>query len=139
MITRVETTTTDVDWSQVVALFEAVGWSQREPSEVARAFERSSVCCFVYVDGALAGFGRSVDDGRYYALLVDVIVAPHCQRRGLGKLVVANLVERLNGYRFITLTAAPAMDAFYEQIGWRRQKAAFMWPTSKAQELSYCE
>lgn len=65
--------TQGVDWDAVVALFAAVGWAPRQPAEIRAAFEHSSHVVFLYQDGELAGFGRTVDDGQYYGMLVNVV------------------------------------------------------------------
>jgi hypothetical protein len=41
--------------------------------------------------------------------------------------------ERLSGYKFITLTAAPGKDEFYLKLGWLRQATAMIWPVSEQQ------
>lgn len=74
-----------------------------------------------------------MDDGRYYAMLVDVVVKPSHQKLGLGREVVSYLRERLTSYNFITLTAAPGKEAFYLKLGWQRQETAMIWPVSESQ------
>lgn len=122
-----------VNWPDVAALFAQVGWGQRDPAEIQGAFARSSHVMFVYDAGELIGFGRTMDDGRYYGMIVDVVVKPGRQQGGLGREVVTYLREQLNGYRFITLTAAPGKDAFYLKLGWLRQASAMIWPVSDEQ------
>ncbi len=56
-----------------------------------------------------------MDDGKYYALLVDIVIHPDHQSKGLGKTIVSELKNRLEGYEFITLTAAPNKDGFYKK------------------------
>jgi GNAT superfamily N-acetyltransferase len=48
---------------------------------------------FVYDGGELVGFGRTMDDGRYYAMLVDVVVKPSHQGRAIGSEIVTWLRE----------------------------------------------
>ncbi|MFA9218412.1 MAG: GNAT family N-acetyltransferase [Sphingomonadaceae bacterium] len=126
-------TTEDADWDRVVALFEQVGWTGRRPDQIRQAFEKSSHVIFIYDADELLAFGRTVDDGQYYALLVDVVVHPERQQAGLGRAVVDYLREKLHGYRFITLTAAPGKEAFYLKLGWQRQGSALIWPVSDEQ------
>jgi hypothetical protein len=63
---RIENDGRRVKWERVVDLFRAVGWRNREREEVEQAFARSSFCAFAFEGDELVGFGRSVDDGRYY-------------------------------------------------------------------------
>jgi N-acetylglutamate synthase-like GNAT family acetyltransferase len=128
-----------VNWTAVANLFAEVGWGQRDPAQVRAAFDKSSHVMFVHERGELIAFGRTMDDGCYYGMLVDVVVKPGCQHAGLGREIVTYLREKLDGYKFITLTAAPGKDAFYLKLGWLRQASAMIWPVSERQrELHAC-
>lgn len=122
-----------VSWPEVAALFAEVGWGQRDPAQIQAAFAKSSYVMFVYDVGELIAFGRTMDDGCYYGMIVDVVVMPGRQQAGLGREVVTWLREQLSGYRFITLTAAPGKDEFYLKLGWLRQASAMIWPVSEQQ------
>lgn len=71
--------------------------------------------------------------------MVDVIVDPAYQRKGIGTIIINNLKEQLVGYSFVTLTAEPSKKEFYEKIGWKKQSSAFIWPTNKNQLTEHCE
>ena len=90
---------------------------------------------FVYHGGTLIGFGRTLDDEKYYALIVDVAVKPEFQGAGFGRDIVTYLKDQLSSYRFITLTCAPGKDEFYTRLGWQKQKSAFIWPVSENQKI----
>lgn len=125
--------TQEVDWASVAAMFAEVGWGQRDPAQIRAAFEKSSHVMFIYDRGELLAFGRTMDDGCFYGMLVDVVVKPSCQQSGLGREIVTSLREKLAGYKFITLTAAPGKEAFYQKLGWLRQSSAMIWPVSDQQ------
>ena len=124
---------THADYQKIATLFELVEWGKRDPLEIQSAFEKSSFTCIAYSNQEMIGFGRTFDDGRYYATLCDVVIAPSHQGQGIGKFIVANLEKRLKGFEFITLTAAPGKGAFYEKIGWKKQTSAYISPTSDKQ------
>lgn len=126
-----------VDWSAVAALFAEVNWGTRDPGQIRAAFAKSSHVIFIYDDDQLVAFGRTMDDGCYYAMLVDVVVKPSRQGRGLGRAVVEYLRTQLIGYKFVTLTAAVGKDEFYLKLGWHRQKSAMIWPQSDAQREAH--
>lgn len=123
----------NVDWTAVAALFAEVEWGQRDPDQIGAAFGKSSHVMFIYDRDELVAFGRTMDDGCFYAMLVDVVVKPGYQQAGLGRQIVTYLLERLDGYKFITLTAAPGKDDFYIKLGWQRQSSAMIWPVSERQ------
>lgn len=125
--------TENADWAAVARLFAEVGWGQRDPRDIQAAFQKSSHVIFIRERGELVAFGRTMDDGCYYGMLVDVVVKPGRQQAGLGREIVTYLRERLSGYKFITLTAAPGKDEFYLKLGWLRQATAMIWPVSEQQ------
>ena len=135
---RLEQGDTAVPWDRVAALFAEVGWTPRDPAEVRASFERSTFKAFAFEGDELVGFGRTVDDGRFYAVLADVVVAPAWQRRGVGTAIVQNLQARLNGFRMVMLTATPEVQPFYRRLGWRRMVTAMLFPRSPRRALN-CE
>jgi len=124
-----------IDWKMVGELIEKVGWSPRDPEDIKHSFKHSTFKVFVYDDsGKIIAFGRTVDDGRFYAQLADIIVDPDHQGEGLGELVVKTLTEQLMDYHFITLTSATERaDMFYRHLGWKKQSTAFIYPLSEKQ------
>lgn len=125
---------TQLDWLRISELFFLVGWGQRPPEDIEAAFSKSSFVRFAYSDGVLVGFGRTVDDGKYYASIVDLIVHPEFQGKGIGSSILAYLKDALEGYLFTTLTTAVGKGSFYEQQGWKKQTTGYIWPRSAQQE-----
>jgi aralkylamine N-acetyltransferase len=135
---RIERSDAVISWRDVTELFKAVGWGERSPDEVQAAFARSTFKAFAFDDSELLGFGRTIDDGRFYATIVDVVVSPEHQRKGVGRAIVQDLQSRLNGFLIVTLTAAPDVQPFYRRLGWRHQTSAMIRPRSKEQALMNC-
>jgi aralkylamine N-acetyltransferase len=135
---RIETDDAEVSWVQVAALFAAVGWGARDPDEIRAAFGRSTFKAFAYDGGELIGFGRTIDDGRFYATVVDVVVSPAHQRRGVGRAIVEDLQGRMKGFLVVTLTAAPEVQPFYKKLGWRMLSTGMIRPRSKEQARLNC-
>ncbi|MCF8278274.1 MAG: GNAT family N-acetyltransferase [Flavobacteriales bacterium] len=128
-----------IRWDSVSELFQLVNWGMRSQYEVENSFRKSSVTCFVKKGNQIIGFGRTVDDGKYYALLVDIVVHPDYQFQGIGRTIVNELQSRLLGYDFVTLTAAPDKEAFYQKLGWKKQNSAFIFPKDERQIIDHCE
>ena len=104
---RIERDDAEIPCTQVPALFAAVGWGARDPREVQAAFVRSTFKAFAFEGGELVGFGRTIDDGKFYATVVDVVVSPVYQRKGIGRAIVDDLQSRLNGFLVVTLRLRP--------------------------------
>ena len=128
-----------VNWKSVSEIFRLVNWEKRNPKEIEISFNTSSVTCFVKDNNEIIGFGRTVDDGKYYALLVDIVIHPNYQLKGIGKSIVDELKSKLIGYEFITLTAAPDKEGFYQRLGWKKQKSAYIFPKDIKQAKDHCE
>lgn len=128
-----------VDWHRVVKLFEEINWKTRLEDEIEKAFSLSTITLFVYEDQKLIGFGRIISDGRYYAILADIVVDPDYQGRGIGKQIVSKLASQLQGYHFVNLSAAPGADKFYKSVGWKKQKTAYILPQGPKQLRQHCE
>lgn len=128
-----------VSWQAAVDLMDKVDWEPRVAHELRTAFEKSSYSCFVYDNDKLVGFGRTMDDGQYYALIADVVVDPAYQGSGIGSVIVTKLKDALKGYFFITLSAAPGKHGFYEKLNWKKQTSSFIWPLSEKQRKDHTE
>lgn len=129
--------TENIDWNAVAAIFYRVGWGDRIPEEIAQAFAKSSYVRFAFCEGELVGVGRTLDDGRYYALIVDLAIVPEFQGKGIGSRILAELKEDLSDYLFVTLTAAVGKEDFYRKQGWSHQKSAFIAPRSDKQKRDH--
>ncbi len=106
----------NLNWSELEALFKAGGLGGREGDKIRRAFEQSSLVCFVYQGSRLVGASRALSDGEYHALIYDVVVHPDLQRQGIGGAMMHALLARLPVWR-VMLVADPDVQPFYSQFG----------------------
>lgn len=113
-----------VDWEALSALYRAAPLGDKKPADLATAFSNSMFRCFVYDAGRLVGVGRVLADGVDCAYLCDVAVLPSHQGTGLGKAIVARLVEQSRSHRKIILYAVPGKEPLYHKLGFRRMSTA---------------
>jgi GNAT superfamily N-acetyltransferase len=77
----------------------------------------------VRIDGQLVGMGRVVGDGGCFFLVVDIAVHPTLQKRGIGKRIMAALMEQLRERApvgaMIGLFADGEAYRLYQQYGFR--------------------
>ncbi len=106
----------NVNWSELEALFKAGGLAGREGDKIRRAFEQSSLVCFVCLDARLVAASRALTDGEYHALIYDVVVHPDYQRHGIGSAMMHALLARLPVWR-VMLVAGKEVQPFYDQFG----------------------
>ncbi len=77
-------------------------------------------------DGRQVGFARAVSDGVFFAYLADVFVLPGARGAGLGKELVATMIDRGPGASFRwTLHTADAHD-LYRKFGFTEPGAISM-------------
>jgi GNAT superfamily N-acetyltransferase len=101
-------------------------WSPGIPKEVVRRAIANSLCfALLAPGGAQVGFARVVTDHATYGYLADVYVAEAHQGRGLGKWLVATVLEHrdLQGLRRFALATRDA-HGLYARYGF----APTQWP-----------
>ncbi len=103
----------------VQELCASVGWSRREPVLISRALINSLAVISAWDQAVLVGFARATGDHVFNATVWDVAVRPSHQRRGIGRLVMKELLKELDAYEIplVTLYADPGTDSFYRRFG----------------------
>jgi GNAT superfamily N-acetyltransferase len=90
-------------------------WAAGIPREtVARSIEGSLNVGVYAADGAMVAFARAVTDRATFAWIADVFVLPESRGHGLGKFVVATLLDHpeLKGLRRFMLSTADAHELY---------------------------
>ncbi len=134
---RYSHSTENVNWDQVSNLFRTVSWSHRDPQALCRAFNRSTYVRFALCEEKVVACGRTLDDGEFYAMVVDLVVSPAFQGKGIGRRILCELKDASEGFIFTTLISAVGKEPFYQKQGWLQQKTGFIWPRSDQQSLDH--
>jgi len=113
-----------IDFDELSALYKAAPLGNKSPAWLRTAFSNSMFRCFAYDGSRLVGAGRALADGVDCSYLCDVAVLPSHQGLGLGKQIIARLVERSHGHRKIILYAVPGKEPFYRKLGFKRMTTA---------------
>jgi ribosomal protein S18 acetylase RimI-like enzyme len=114
----------DVDWEELSALYKIAPLGDKPAANLKIVFGNSRFRCFVRDEGRIVGVGRALADGVDTSYVCDVAVLPEYQGTGLGKQIVAKLVERSRGHKKIILYAVPGKEPFYRKFGFARMKTA---------------
>jgi GNAT superfamily N-acetyltransferase len=112
-----------IDWNQVRADLKRVGMGYHRPELHQKAFSNSYCVVFIFDDESLVGFGRAVSDGAYQAAIYDVVVIPEYQKRGIGRVIMERILERISNCNII-LYASIGREEFYEKFGFCLMKTA---------------
>lgn len=107
-------------------LFETTGWNQNKPLDQGQMFtaiSRSWFAVSAYENNQLVGFGRVISDGIYHALIVEMIVHPDFQQRGIGSQLLNMLVRRCReaDIKQIQLFCARGKAGFYQKHGFKER------------------
>ena len=113
---------------QYFELFNSTGWNSEyglSPGELYEAACHSLIQVAAYDGHRLIGSGRVVSDGIFHALVVDVIVLPEYQGKGIGTAIMRQLTEYCQRARIrdVQLFCAKGKSTFYERLGFRPRSA----------------
>lgn len=72
------------------------------------------------IENKLIGFVQVVSDGIFHAYICRMVVHPDFRKKGIGSMVMAELMKMLNENNLKpTLVATPGNSKFYERFGFR--------------------
>lgn len=114
----------DLSYDEYCALRESVGWNNSFPEQTRSALKNSLYIAIAVENGQKIGMGRLIGDGVYY-LIVDVIVRPECQGRGVGNAIADKLLSYVEdctppgGRSSVQLIAEQGKEGFYLKKGFK--------------------
>tara|TARA_B100000700_G_C14790806_1_gene735770 strand:+ start:334 stop:789 length:456 start_codon:yes stop_codon:yes gene_type:complete len=100
-------------------LDEHTSWAKkRNQKDIKKMLSHSKVIISVWSKDKLIGFGRATSDEIYRAVLWDIVVEQKHQKRGIGKIIVTELLSN----RLITkaekiYVMTTKFKKFYENLG----------------------
>ncbi len=102
-------------------LYLQTTWARkRSKSNIYRLLENVTVFVAVRKDSDLIGFGRAISDGIYRALIDDIIVDSSYRQKGIGKLIIINILKQLEDVEEIFLNTKPDLEEFYMKFGFKK-------------------
>jgi len=110
-----------IETEQFISLLKSSTLGERRPLEDRECIEgmlaNSNLTVSAWMGNKLVGIARSVTDLHYACYLSDLAVSQEHQREGIGKRLQMLTQEQLGPRCKLILIAAPAANAYYEQIG----------------------
>jgi ribosomal protein S18 acetylase RimI-like enzyme len=103
----------------VLALLEQAGisFSNWTVERMDRALKSSSVIICAWYGNELIGFARAISDFAWCAYLSQLCVSPRFQHQGIGKRLVAMVVEQLGQEVSLLVHSAESATGFYQAAG----------------------
>lgn len=112
------------DMKDVIDLYRSVEWVAYTDDEeaLAKAIGNSTYVVEARTpQGDLIGLARGMSDDSSIFYLQDILVRPEWQRRGVGRALLRNCLDRFDHVRQKVLLTddQPAQHRFYESMGYR--------------------
>ncbi len=113
-----------LDLIELEQLLQSVGWSRRPMKRVQKALDNSLLKVGLWQHDSrfprLVGFARCTGDGVLHATVWDVAIHPVYQGFGLGKELMAYVLQSLKEMNIqrVVLFADPGVVSFYKSQGW---------------------
>ena len=104
-------------------LRNSAGWPQMHLDQIKAGLKNSAYIVAAKDGDTTVGMARLVSDGGYVVFIVDVLVLPEYQRKGIGKNMMGQLMDYIYSMLKecyciqIDLMAAKGKEAFYEDFG----------------------
>lgn len=105
-------------YQEYVSLRSSVGWNNFAEEQVAQSISNSIYTITVFDNEQTIAMGRLIGDGIYY-LVVDIVVRPEYQGRGIGGKIIDMLLTYVDdmtpigGRASVQLIAEQGKEAFY--------------------------
>ncbi|HBC85273.1 MAG TPA: GNAT family N-acetyltransferase [Clostridiales bacterium] len=119
---KIENTITAKEYNE---LRNSVGWESKDENIIETALQNSVVVKKITSNKQAIGMARAIGDGLYY-LIVDVVVHNEYQGKGIGKLLIEEIVKfvedrtKVGQKSSINLISMKGKEEFYEKCGFRK-------------------
>lgn len=114
-----------IDTETFISLYKTTGWREISESQIEAALKNTLYSVLVLDHNKPIGMGRIIGDGSLYCYLQDLIVLPAYQGKGIGKIILTQLIAFLKiqakGRLFIGLMAAENTIEFYQKNGFEKR------------------
>lgn len=113
-----------LQYDDYIRLRESVGWNNCPEEQVRPALKHGCFDVIALEDRHVVGMGRLLGDGLYYTV-VDVVVEPAYQGRGIGTellnrlLAYAGRSTPAGGRTSVQLIAEKGLEPYYESRGFK--------------------
>lgn len=123
-IAKMEYRINELSYEDYTALRSSVGWNNFASEQAVRSVQNSLHNITAAEDGETIAMGRLIGDGTYF-LIVDVVVKPQYQGRGIGSKIIDMLLEYVDantpvgGRSSVQLIAEKGKEGFYLKKGFK--------------------
>ncbi len=121
--------TRDVSQDAILELYRANHWSSAEkPDQLYRALTNSHSLVTAWNGDRLVGLANAISDGHLVVYYPHVSVHPDYHRQGIGRELMARLMQRYEGFHRHTVVADKEAARFFSSCGFERAgRTVPMW------------
>jgi RimJ/RimL family protein N-acetyltransferase len=120
--------TRDIPKEAVLDLYRSVDWSSaKKPNELYQALVNSHSLITAWDGDRLIGLANTISDGFLVVYHPHFVVHPEYQRKGIGREMMARLMQSYRGFHQQSVIADRDAVAFYEKCGFEQSVCTAMW------------
>jgi GNAT superfamily N-acetyltransferase len=116
-----------IELDTVARFLSSSYWASGRSREIIERSIEHSLCIGAYRDGEQVAFARVVTDFAVMFWICDVFVAEEHRGRGLGKTMMARILEDARLCQLTGLLATKDAHSLYAQFGFRREGERLMY------------
>lgn len=111
-------------------LFDIVGWGSYPVEISKKALSNNIYSVSIYDNDSIIGYGRLIGDGIIFLYIHDVMVKPEYQGKGIGKIIMQKLLNKVEEIRkenpdlLLYLGASKGKEDFYRKCGFITREEA---------------
>ena len=113
-----------INFEEVREILYFYGLSNLDTEKQKQVFENSYAVVFLLSDGKVIGIGRAISDGISQAAIYNIAVRDEYRGKGLGKVIVDELLKQVAGCNVILYTH-PKHLGLYEHWGFSKMKTGY--------------
>lgn len=102
-------------------LSDAEGWNQTEKDWKLLVNNSQNVCLLAEIGHKIIGTATAMNYSGEVAWIGMVLVDKAYRGRGVGKMLISNLLNQLNSFKSVKLDATPAGQPLYEKLGFKNE------------------
>lgn len=105
------------------ALRRSVSWKELPEEQAKRGLSNTYYLTAAVLNGETIGLARVISDGGYVAYIADVIVNQEYQGKGVGRMILNDVMDYIKNVLsrgetvMVILVAAKGKEEFYEKFG----------------------
>jgi ribosomal protein S18 acetylase RimI-like enzyme len=128
-----------VNFDEMLQVYLSVGWRKHNKDIIRKIFNASTHITIAMDNNRIVGFGRAISDGFFNAAIYDVVVHFDYQEKGIGKLIIEDLLENLRDISCVHLISTTGNEGFYRRAGLKKVKTSMARYLNPALAKEYLE